>query len=204
MKRRILVMLAATLALGAVVAAKWSDWAPWDVWSPNDAAAQAQKQPAAPRAVPVEVVTAVKKKVLVRVDLLGTVTPIASVAVKTRIDTQILQVHFSDGAMVRQGDLLFTLDASAIEAQIRQAEGQLARDQAQLEGAERDVRRYSDLVTRSATPIINLDNAKTQAGMFAGAIKSDQGLLENLKVQLAWCRIYAPISGRISMPAVKE
>jgi RND family efflux transporter MFP subunit len=205
MKRRKLVMTAAIVALGAVAAAKWTNWAPWDFGTPRGGAAEAEKQaPAAPRAVPVEVVTAVKKKVPVRVDLLGTVTPIASVAVKTRIDTTILQVHFSDGAMVRQGDLLFTLDASAIEAQIRQAEGQLARDQAQLEGAERDVRRYSDLVTRSATPIINLDNAKTQAGMFAGAIKSDQGLLENLKVQLAWCRIYAPISGRISMPAVKE
>ena len=82
MKRPMLVMLEATLAFGAVVAAKWSNW---DVWSPKDAAAQAQKQPAAQRAVPVEVVTAVKKKVPVRVDLLGTVTPIASVAVKTRV-----------------------------------------------------------------------------------------------------------------------
>ena len=84
MKRRILVMLAATLALGAVVAAKWSNWAPWDLWSTKEAAAQAQKQKqkqsAAARAVPVEVVTSVKKKVPVRVDLLGTVTPIASVA----------------------------------------------------------------------------------------------------------------------------
>ncbi|HEY7301632.1 MAG TPA: efflux RND transporter periplasmic adaptor subunit [Xanthobacteraceae bacterium] len=204
MKRRKLVMVAATVALGAVVAAKWTDWAPWDLWTPKGAVAQAEKQSAASRAVPVEVVTAVKKKVPVRVDLLGTVTPIASVAVKTRIDTTIRQVHFSDGAMVRQGDLLFTLDGSTIEAQIRQAEGQLARDQASLEGAERDVRRYADLVTRSATPVINLDNAKTQAGVYAGAIKADQGMLDNLKVQLAWCRIYAPISGRISMAAVKE
>jgi RND family efflux transporter MFP subunit len=203
MKRRKLVMLAATLALGAVVAAKWSNWAPWDVWSPKDAAAQAQKQPPAPRAVPVEVVTAAKKKVPVRVDLLGTVTPIASVAIKTRIDTQIVEVHFRDGAMVRQGDLLFTLDGSALEAQIRQAEGQLARDQASLEGAERDVRRYTDLVAKSATPVTNLDNAKTQSGIYAGAIKADQGLLENLKVQLSWTRIYAQISGRISMAAVK-
>jgi RND family efflux transporter MFP subunit len=206
MKRRKLAMLAATLALGAVVAAKWSDWTPWDVWSPKEAAAQAgkaEKQAPAPRAVPVEVVTAVKKKVPIRVDLLGTVTPIASVAIKTRIDTQIVEVHFRDGAMVRQGDLLFTLDGSAIEAQIRQAEGQLARDQASLEGAERDVRRYTDLVAKSATPVTNLDNAKTQSGIYAGAIKADQGLLENLKVQLSWTRINAPISGRISMAAVK-
>jgi RND family efflux transporter MFP subunit len=206
MKTRKLVMLAATLALGAVVAAKWSNWAPWDVWTPKEAAAQAgkaEKQAPAPRAVPVDVVTAVKKKMPVRADLLGTVTPIASQLIKTRVDTQIVEVHFQDGAMVRQGDLLFTLDGSAIEAQIRQAEGQLARDQASLEGAERDVRRYTDLVAKSATPVTNLDNAKTQSGMYAGAIKADQGLVENLKVQLSWTRIYASISGRISMAAVK-
>ena len=105
--------------------------------------------------------------------------------------------------MVKQGDLLFTLDGRAIEAQIRQAEGQLARDQAQLEGAERDVRRYTDLVAKSATPVINLDNAKTQADTFRGAIKADEGSLENLKVQLSYCTIRAPITGRISMAAVK-
>ena len=99
-------MLAATLAFGAVVAAKWSNWAPWDVWSPKDAAAQAQKQPAAPRAVPVEVVTAVKKKVPVRIDLLGTVTPIASVAVKTRVDTQVKVARVMDSQSILEGGKL--------------------------------------------------------------------------------------------------
>jgi membrane fusion protein, multidrug efflux system len=203
MKRRKLVMLAATLALGAAIAAKWSNWSPWDLWTAKQAAAQAQKQPAGPRAVPVEVVTAVKKKAPVRVDLLGTVTPIASVAVKTRLDTEIVQVHFHDGAMVRQGDPLFTLDGRAIEAQIHQLEGQLARDQASLEGAERDVRRFTDLVGKNATPQLNLDNAKTQVGVFTGAVRADQGSIENLKVQLSYTEIRAPISGRISMAAVK-
>ena len=122
-----------------------------------------------PRSVPIDVATATRKKVPVRIDLLGTVTPIASVAVKTRLDSEIVGVHFKDGATVQQGDLLFTMDGRAIEAQIRQLEGQLARDQASLEGAERDVRRYTELVAKSATPITNLDNAKTQAGVFAGA-----------------------------------
>src|SRR5262249_40519670 len=88
-------------------------------------------------------------------------------------------------------------------AQIRQAEGQIARDQAQLEGAERDLRRYTELVAKNATPIINLDNAKTQADVFRAAIKTDQGQLENLKVQLSYCTIRAPIAGRISSAAVK-
>jgi RND family efflux transporter MFP subunit len=98
---------------------------------------------------------------------------------------------------------LFTLDGRAIEAQIRQAEGQLARDRAQLEGAERDVRRYTELVARSATPITNLDNAKTQAGIYTAATKADEGQIENLKVQLSYTTIRAQISGRVSMASVK-
>ena len=103
--------------------------------------------------LPVEVATAVKKTVPVRVEALGTVTPIASVAVKPRLDTEIVGVHFADGARVKKGDLLFTLDSRAIEAQIAQAEGDVARDKAQLEGAERDVARYTELVAKSATPV---------------------------------------------------
>ena len=71
--------------------------------------------------------TAVKKKVPVRIDLLGTVTPIAQVAVKPRIDSEIIEVHFGDGAIVRKGDMLFTLDHRAIDAQIRQTQGILER-----------------------------------------------------------------------------
>jgi RND family efflux transporter MFP subunit len=127
----------------------------------------------------------------------------ASVAIKTRVDTEIVSVEFADGAKVKEGDILFTLDSRAIEAQIRQAEGILARDQAQLEGAERDVRRYADLVAKGATPTINLDNATTQAETFRAAIKAAQAALENLKVQLSYCVIRAPISGRVSTASVK-
>jgi multidrug efflux system membrane fusion protein len=131
------------------------------------------------------------------------VSPIASVAVRPRIDSEITAIEFADGAMVRQGDVLVRLDSRAIDAQIQQAEGNLARDQAQLEGAERDMRRYTDLVAKGATPILNLDNAKTQVGTFAGAIKADQAQIQNLKVQLSYCTIKAPISGRISVAALK-
>jgi RND family efflux transporter MFP subunit len=104
---------------------------------------------------------------------------------------------------VKQGDLLFTLDGRAIEAQIAQTEGQIARDQAQLDGAMRDFNRYTDLVAKAATPQTNLDNAKTQADVFRAAIKADQGVLDNLKVQLSYCTITAPIPGRISAAAFK-
>jgi membrane fusion protein, multidrug efflux system len=198
MKKSILGLgVTAALALGAYGAVTYGYW-PF-----KGAAAQAPTQKNAPRVVPVEVATATKKRVPVRIELLGTVTPVASVAGKTRIDSEIVEVHFRDGATVKQGELLFTMDGRAIEAQIRQAEGQLARDKAQLEGAMRDQRRYSDLVEKGATPVTNLDNAKTQVGIYTAAIKADEGMIENLKVQLTYTTIRAPITGRISMAAVK-
>jgi len=129
--------------------------------------------------------------------------PIASVAVRSRLDSEIVAVHFDDGAAVKQGDLLFTLDSRAIEAMIKQAEGNVARSKAQLAGAERDVRRYTELVAKNVTPVVNLDNALTQADMFRAAIAADEGALENLKVQLSYCTIRAPISGRIGAANVK-
>jgi membrane fusion protein, multidrug efflux system len=156
-----------------------------------------------PRLVSVEVATAVKKKTPVLIEALGTVTTMASVAVKPRLDNEIVGIHFTDGAIVKQGDLLVTLDSRALEAQIVQFEANLARDKAQLAGAERDFRRYSDLAAKGATPQTNVDIAKTQTDIIAGTIKADLGALENLKVQLSYCTIRAPISGRISQAAVK-
>src|SRR5499427_742438 len=194
-----------TLGLGVTAALALAAYGAvtYGYWPFHRAAAQAPNQKNAPRVVPVEVATATKKRVPVRLELLGTVTPVASVSVKTRIDTEITEVHFRDGATVKLGELLFTLDSRAIEAQVRQAEGQLARDKAQLEGALRDQKRFSDLVEKGATPVTNLDNAKTQAGIYVAAIKADEGMIENLKVQLTYTTIRAPITGRISMPAVK-
>jgi RND family efflux transporter MFP subunit len=188
--------IAAAIALGlAAVAAATRPY-----WSPPGAVAQA---PPAARVVPVEVAKAVSKPAPVVIEALGTVTPIQSVAVRARLDSEITGVHFEDGASVRQGDLLFTLDSRALEAQVKQAEGMVARDKAQLAGAERDVRRYTELVAKSATPVVNLDNALTQADSFRAAIAADEGALENLKVQLSYCSIRAPIAGRIGAANVK-
>ncbi|MGO4715725.1 efflux RND transporter periplasmic adaptor subunit [Bradyrhizobium sp. 2TAF24] len=159
--------------------------------------------PAKARSVSVEVARAERRTVPVEVDAIGTVTPVASVALKSRLETTIVAVHFEDGAPVREGDLLFTLDARQLDAQIAQAEGSLARDQAQLAGAERDLRRYSDLVAKGATTQVNLDNAKTQVDVLQATIQADQSALDNLRVQKSFTVIRAPISGRISAAAVK-
>jgi membrane fusion protein, multidrug efflux system len=192
-RRLVLVAVVVAIAAGGLFVARWPG-------KSDGAVAQAPRGPAA---VSVEVATAVKKKTPVLLEGIGNVTTMANVAVRSRVDNEIMGVHFADGAKVEKGDLLVSLDTRAIEAQIGQAQGNIARDQAQLEGAERDVRRYTDLVAKAATPQINLDNAQTQAATFRGALKADQAALENLKVQLSYCSIRAPISGRISQAAVK-
>ena len=157
----------------------------------------------AERAVPVETAKAERQKVPVKLDSLGTVTPIASVAIKSRVDTAITNVHFSDGAHVKQGDLLFRLDCRQVEAEMKKTQAVIDGAQAQLEQAQRDVERYTELTQRNATPVVTLNNAQTQVNISRATADSNRAQLENLKVQLGFCEIRAPISGRISMANVK-
>src|SRR6266853_4963937 len=195
MKKRNLILLAGALGIVAVAA-----FVTRSSWMGGNASAQG---PQRARVVSVELAKAERKSVPVDVDAIGMVTPISSVALKSRVETTIVSVHFEDGAKVAEGDLLFTLDARQIDAQIEQAEGMLAKDQAQLEGAQRDLRRYNDLVAKGATTQVNVDNAKTQADILIGTIKADQAALDNLKVQKSYTLIRAPFSGRISAANVK-
>src|SRR6195256_1143691 len=195
MNRRNLIIYG-LLVVGALAAAFYATRS----WMGTGASAQG---PQRPRMVSVELAKAERKPVPVDVDSIGTVTPISSAALKSRVETTILSVHFEDGAKVAEGDLLFTLDARQIDAQIEQAAGMLAKDQAQLEGAQRDFRRYSDLIGKGATTQVNLDNAKTQADILIGTIKADQSALDNLKVQKSYTTIRAPFAGRISAANVK-
>jgi membrane fusion protein, multidrug efflux system len=198
MKKRTLVAGAVVVlvAAGAIAVATRGG-----LWS-GGAVAQATRQNA-PRAVPVEVVTAIKKVVPVRLEVLGSVTPIAGVVVKSRVDSEITGVHFRDGALVREGDLLFTLDSRTLEAQVRQVEGLLAGAKANLEQAERDVARYTELLAKNATTLVTLQNARTQTNIFRSSVDSNTAQLENLNVQLSYCNIRAPITGRASMAMVK-
>ena len=197
MNRRILLIgVALALALAGGFAVMRGDW------TPQGAVAQSPKAKGK-SAVTVEVARAVKKKVPVRIDLLGNVTPIAAVAVKPRIDSEITEVHFSDGAIVRKGDMLFTLDHRAIDAQIRQTQGILNGAKAQLEQATRDVERYDALVAKNATTMVTLNNAKTQVNIFTAAVESNTAQLELLRVQRDFTFIRAPITGRVSMANVK-
>ncbi|MBB5050177.1 RND family efflux transporter MFP subunit [Afipia massiliensis] len=192
-KRRALLIAGIAVAAIAIYATR-------SMWTGSATTAQA---PPRARTVSVELAKAEKKQVPIDVDSIGTVTPISSVALKSRIETTIVDVHFQDGARVKEGDLLFTLDARQIDAQIAQAEGNLARDRTQLAAAERDLKRYTELIGKGATTQVNVDNAKTASDNAAATIQANQALLDNLKVQKSYTLIKAPISGRISAASVK-
>jgi RND family efflux transporter MFP subunit len=196
MKKRTWVAgVAAVLALAGAVAFFWN--------GSSSQRASAQSQRGGQRVVPVAVAKAVRQSVPVRIAALGTVTTIASVAIKPRVDTAIVGVHFTDGARVKQGDVLFTLDGRQIDAEIKRVEAVIAGAEAQLEQAQRDVERYTDLVARNATPIVTLNNAQTLVNVSRATAESNRAQLESLKVQLGFCTIRAPITGRISMANVK-
>src|SRR5436305_3452760 len=195
MKKRTLILLAG--AVGIAAAAGFITRSSWMGGSSN------AQGPQRPRMVSVELAKAERKSMPVDVDAIGMVTPISSVALKSRLETTIVAVHFEDGAKVNEGDLLFTLDSRQIDAQIEQAEGVLVKDQAQLAGAERDLKRFSDLIGEGGSPQGNVDNAKTQADVLIGTIKADRAALDNLKVQKSYTLIRAPFPGRISAANVK-
>ncbi|HZP68935.1 MAG TPA: efflux RND transporter periplasmic adaptor subunit [Pseudolabrys sp.] len=192
LKRNWLIGGAALALIGTAVLVR-------GVWTTDGVAA---RTPTA-RVVPVETATAERKTVPVRLDALGTVTPVASVAIKTQVDTTITEVLFRDGARVEKGDPLFKLDCRQIEADMKRVEAVIIGAQATFEQAQRDVERYTELAARNATPIVTLNNAQTQANISKATAESNRAQLENLRVQLGFCTIRAPISGRISMANVK-
>ena len=191
-KRKWLIGGAALALIGIAVLVR-------GLWSTDGVAArQAQV-----RTVPVETAVAERKTMPVRLTALGNVTPIAGVAIKTQVDTTITAVHFRDGAHVEKGELLFTLDCRQIEADMKRVQAMIDGAQASLEQAQRDVERYADLAARNATPIVTLNNAQTAVNISRATADSNRAQLDNLKVQLGFCGIRAPISGRISMANVK-
>ena len=173
----------------------------WNGSSSQKAAAQASRGDQ--RVVGVTAAKAVRQSVPVRLEALGTVTTMAAVAVKPRIDSEIIAVKFEDGARVKQGDVLFVLDSRSIETEIRRVEAVIVGAEAQFEQASRDVVRYTDLVAKNATTVVTLNNAQTQVNVSRALADSNKATLEGLKLQLGYCTIRAPIAGRISMANVK-
>ncbi|PYT65867.1 MAG: multidrug transporter subunit MdtA, partial [Acidobacteria bacterium] len=149
--------------------------------------------------VPVVVATAQRGDLPVYFNGLGTVTAFNTVTVRSRVDGQIINVAFKEGQYVHEGDLLVQIDPRPFQVQLEQAEGQLAKDQAQRKDAEVNLGRYQLLFKEGVIPQQQLDTQAALVGQFDGSIKSDQSQVDNAKLQLTYCRITAPISGRVGL-----
>ncbi len=149
--------------------------------------------------VPVVVAPAQRGDLPVYFNGLGTVTAFNTVTVRSRVDGQIINVAFKEGQYVHEGDLLVQIDPRPFQVQLEQAQGQLAKDQAQRKDAEVNLERYKLLFKEGVIPQQQLDTQAALVGQFDGAITSDQSQVDNAKLQLTYCRITAPISGRVGL-----
>jgi multidrug efflux system membrane fusion protein len=151
---------------------------------------------------PVDAAKARRGNIGVYVTGLGAVTPIYTVTVQTRVDGQLMEVLYKEGDMVKQGDKLASIDPRPYQAQLTQYEGQLIRDQALLDNARIDQARYETLIKQNAIPEQQLATQVALVKQDEGIVKNDEGLIESVKVNLIYCNITAPISGRVGLRLV--
>jgi multidrug efflux system membrane fusion protein len=166
-------------------------------------AAEAPAPPRAQPAVPVVVAPTERKAIPIRLDAIGTVQPIAAVAVKSRVDGQVADVKVADGQAVQTGDVLFVLDTRAIDAQLKQLQANLVRDRALLANAQRDVERLRPLTEKNFVSRQQFDLATTNAASLEASVKADEASIQNLQVQITYYTIRAPMDGRLGYVNLK-
>ena len=152
--------------------------------------------------VPVVAAAARRGDMPVYLNGLGSATALNTVTVRTRVDGQIVKVHFTEGQLVKEGDALVEIDPRPFQVQLEQAEGQLAHDQALLANANIDLERYKVLFSQDAIPKQQLDTQLSMVNQNGATIKSDQASIDNAKLQLVYAHIISPITGRIGLRLV--
>ena len=146
--------------------------------------------------------TATKGNIGVYLDAIGTVTPVYTASITSQVTGPVMAVHFTEGQIVRKGDPLVDIDPRPFQATLLQAQGVLERDQAILAQATMDRDRYRDAWARNAIPKQTLDDQEKIVLQDAGTVKNDQGTVAFDQVQLGYCHITAPISGRVGLRLV--
>jgi membrane fusion protein, multidrug efflux system len=160
------------------------------------------KAASAPRGIPVTAVAAHLGDIGVYVEALGTVTPVYTVTVTSRVQGEIMKIYYREGQIVRKGDPLIDIDSRPFEAALTQAEGQLAHDQAVLKEAQIDLERYQAAYNRNAIAQQQVVDQEQLVKQSEGTVKNDQGIVENAKVNLIYCHIKSPIDGRVGLRLV--
>jgi multidrug efflux system membrane fusion protein len=149
--------------------------------------------------VPVTLVTVKQGPIGKYVNGLGAVTPVYTVGVSTRVDGQVMSVNYTEGQEVNAGDPLAEIDSRPYEAALVQAQGQLARDQALLENANIDLKRYQDAFASNAVPEQQVATQLALVHQYQGTVTNDQGMVDAAQVNVGYCHLTAPISGRVGL-----
>ncbi|HEY9140445.1 MAG TPA: efflux RND transporter periplasmic adaptor subunit [Bryobacteraceae bacterium] len=143
-----------------------------------------------------------KGDIPVYVEALGNVIPLNTVAIKSRVDGQLMEVKYQEGDIVQQGAPLVEIDTRPYQAALVQAEGALLRDQALLANANVDLSRYAGLVKQNAIPEQQYATQKALVAQYEGVVKNDQGQIDAAKLNLVYCHIASPITGRVGLRLV--
>jgi multidrug efflux system membrane fusion protein len=154
--------------------------------------------------VAVSVATAVAGDIQVKIPALGTVTPLATVIVRTQITGTLQRIFFTEGQFVHQGDALAQIDPRPYEAALQQMEGNLKRDQALLADARLDLKRYEGLVKEDSIAQQQLDTQRALVDQYAGTIQADEGQVKTAQVNLVYTHIIAPVTGRVGLRQVDQ
>lgn len=188
--------IAGFILLGLAAGAYWK----WGATTP----APQERQRFFPRgeSIPVRIVPATLGTIEVEIKALGTVTPLNTVTVRSRLDGELVRVNFTEGQMVREGQVLAEIDPRPFQTQLNQMQGQLQENQARLKNAEGDLERYQKLV---AEGLITKQQVTTQEALvqqYQGALQSNEAQVANARLQLQYTRITAPITGRLGLRQV--
>ena len=149
-----------------------------------------------PKVVPVLAAAAVQKDVPVQLTAIGNVEAYSTVDINSRIGGQLVRVHFKEGQDVNKGDILFTIDPRPYEAALRQSEANMVRDTAQMDNARQQDRRYQELLKKGYVSQADYDQMRTNADALEATVSADKAAVENARLQLTYCFIYSPVTGR--------